>query len=114
MATAAVLVAMIFAAISVIPAAAMTDPGMPGEAIVAAQETNGDGQDVLPMVLWTMGVLAVAGVVLGTLYLLKRRVGGFPENPTWTAPITVMLASENATEETFGLEPEHASHGSDH
>jgi hypothetical protein len=31
---------------------------------------------------------------MGTLYLLKRRVGGFPEHPSWTAPISVMRSRD--------------------
>lgn len=56
------------------------------------QEADGngdDGIDVVPVAAWTLVAVVVGGIILGTFYLLKRRVGGFPENPDWVAPISI-------------------------
>jgi hypothetical protein len=60
----------------------------------AADNVTVVGQDVVPMLIWMFVGVGVSALVLGTLYLFKRRVGGFPKNPTWVAPITVMRASD--------------------
>lgn len=49
---------------------------------------------VEPMVIWMAVGVAVSAVLLGTLYLFKRRIGAFPKNPAWTAPITIMRSSD--------------------
>ena len=49
--------------------------------------------------IWSIVAVAGGAIVGGTLYLLKRQVGGFPANPDWVAPITIMPAEENAVEE---------------
>lgn len=69
---------------------------------------------VEPVILWSLTGIAAGAVVLGMLYLLKRRIGGFPENPPWVAPIFITPSSDNPTEETFGAAPDHDSHGSGH
>jgi hypothetical protein len=51
-------------------------------------------RDVLPTVLWMLAAVAVFALVLGTLYLFKRRVGGFPRNPTWVPPISIMRSAD--------------------
>lgn len=58
--------------------------------------TQGDGsdQDVIPRVKWMLAGIFVGGYALSMLYLLKRRLGGFPENPSWVAPITIMPSSQ--------------------
>lgn len=110
------LVAMMVAVVGVLPAAAASDPVGAAEVAAIAQEQGANGgTDVWTVVTWTLAAIVGSGLVLGVLYLLKRRVGGFPENPTWVAPITIMPAGENATEETFGLEADHhGGHGDDH
>lgn len=50
--------------------------------------------DVVPRVTWMLVGVAASAVVLSVLYLLKKRVGGFPKNPTWVAPITIMPSSQ--------------------
>lgn len=57
----------------------------------AQQDSQGD---VVPRVVWMLGGVAASAVVMGLLYLFKRRVGGFPKNPAWVAPITIMPSSE--------------------
>ncbi len=105
--TAITLLAVFLAIVGMVPAAAaMTDPATATGVAEAAQETNDNESSVWPMVTWSLVVIGAFCLLLGILYLFKRRIGGFPENPSWTAPITVMPASENPTEETFGLEPD--------
>lgn len=76
--------------------------------------TNDEARPVEPMLLWSLAGIGIGGVGLTVLYLLKRRVGGFPQNPDWVAPITIMQSKDNATEETFGGVSSHDSHGSHH
>jgi len=76
--------------------------------------TGDGGGDVSTRVIWTIVGVAGGAVIFGTLYLLKRRVGGFPENPTWVAPITIMPSRENADETTWGEGDTAGSHGSHH
>lgn len=76
--------------------------------------TDDEGRPVEPMLLWSLAGIGIGGVALTVLYLLKRRVGGFPENPDWVAPITIMKSQDNATEETFGGVSDHDAHGAHH
>ena len=55
---------------------------------------QGSDQDVIPRVKWTLAGIFVGGYALSMLYLLKRRLGGFPENPSWVAPITIMPSKD--------------------
>lgn len=57
--------------------------------------TGGTGRDILPPVLWMLSGVGASAVLLSIFYLLKRRIGGFPANPAWVAPITIMLSSES-------------------
>ncbi len=63
---------------------------------------SGAGGDNTKILLWSISGVAAGGVVMGTLYLLKRRVGAFPKNPTWVAPISIMESKTFADEGTFG------------
>ena len=79
-----------------------------------AQEVASEaGRDVVVPLVWSIvGVLLFCGA-LGVLYLLKRELGGFIPRPgAWTAPISVMPASTNPTEESDY--PEHAGDGHGH
>lgn len=64
-----------------------------GAASAAQLDPQGGSQDV-EKVVWTVAGVVVASLAMGILYLFKRRVGGFPKNPSWVAPISVMPASE--------------------
>ena len=80
----------------------LAGPG-PRDIPSAAQEGgNGSVVDVVPGAVWTVVGVAVGGLVLGIFYLLKRRVGGFPQNPDWVAPITIMPSKELPQEGDFG------------
>jgi len=74
-----------------------------------AQEHGGpassDGphwSDVKEVAIWSMVGVGAGAIVLGVLYTLKRKVGGFPENPTWIAPITIMPSRELPGDEDDG------------
>lgn len=62
---------------------------------VEGSPTGGNGRDILPPVVWMLCGVAASAVLLSIFYLLKRRIGGFPANPAWVAPITIMLSSES-------------------
>ncbi len=64
-----------------------------------------------PMVLWSVAAIAGGGLLLSVFYLLKRKVGGFPEHPAWVAPITIMPSKNFADEGTFG--PGDSGHAAD-
>jgi hypothetical protein len=53
-----------------------------------------DWGEVREVTIWSLVSIAGGGALLGVLYLFKRKIGAFPENPTWVAPITIMPASE--------------------
>ena len=63
------------------------------------QVADSNQRAVEPALLWTVASVVGVSLVAGSLYLLKRRVGAFPSNPDWVAPISVMPAGENASEE---------------
>lgn len=68
----------------------------------AATATSG-GVDVLPAVLWSLAGVAIFAIVMGVFYLFKRQVGGFPENPEWVAPISIMRSRDlPAEDDTHG------------
>jgi len=54
----------------------------------------GSGTDVVDPALWSIAGIAAGAVVLGLLYFVKRRAGGFPANPSWVAPITIMRSRD--------------------
>ena len=63
---------------------------------------GGSGVDVVPVALWTAVGVVAGAVVFATFYTLKRRVGGFPTNPAWVAPITIMRSQDLPGEGDFG------------
>jgi tellurite resistance protein TehA-like permease len=73
-------------------------------------ETSG-GTDVSTTVIWSLIGVGIFSLALAILYLLKRQVGGFPENPSWVAPISIQRASELPSEpDAHG----HDGHGDSH
>ena len=80
----------------------------------AADDGESSGQDVNPVLLWSIASVAAGVVVMGTLYLLKRQVGGFPANPAWVAPITIMHSRDNATDATWGAGDDGHGHADAH
>src|SRR5674476_424864 len=78
-------VAVAAAMLAVFPAVANAAPN---------SQVGGSERAVEPMLIWMAAGVAVSAVLLGALYLFKRRIGAFPKNPTWTAPITIMRSSD--------------------
>lgn len=60
--------------------------------------------DVKEVAIWSMVGIGAGVVVLGVLYLFKRKIGAFPENPSWVAPITIMPASQLPGDDNQGHE----------
>jgi hypothetical protein len=86
----------------------MTAPALlalAGAGVASAQEAESQGgpQDV-EKVVWTVVGVALTSLVLGISYLFKRRIGAFPKNPTWVAPISVMPAGDLPDEAAAGHE----------
>lgn len=86
----------------------------PSSPAVRAQEGQAAEHRVEPVLLWTAVGVAIGGLALGVLYLLKRQVGGFPEHPSWVAPITIMpsreLPGDTDSHEATAPGDEHAAH----
>ncbi|MFQ5381007.1 MAG: hypothetical protein ACE5EF_05215 [Dehalococcoidia bacterium] len=77
-------------------AAASTLPVDSGQSVRIVLEENasaGGGIDLSLHVLWTIAGAIIGSVIMAYLYLLKRGVGGFPENPEWVAPISIEPSS---------------------
>lgn len=91
-----------------------------------AQEHGGEGStstsssphwsDVQKVAVWSMVGVAGGAVILGVLYTLKRKIGGFPANPSWVAPITIMPSSQLPGDDNSGHEAPagHDSHAPAH
>lgn len=73
--------------------------------------------DVREVTIWALVSIAGGAIVLGVLYLFKRKIGGFPENPAWVAPISIMPSRELPGDDgnAFGqAEADHGSHAPAH
>lgn len=106
----ALVSALAFAALGAIAPAAAD-----GEGAQSVTQAGGNGTDILPVTLWSLAGVAAGAVVMGTLYLLKRRVGGFPQNPSWTAPISVMRSRDLPGDgDANGHGSPHDAHGGGH
>jgi len=78
-----------------------------------AQSSDSSGVDVVPGATWMFVGIVVSALGLGILYLFKRRVGGFPKNPAWVAPISIERSESFAKEGDFGdVAP--GAHGAHH
>jgi hypothetical protein len=74
-------------------------------------QSGGSEVDVVSTVLWSLAGAAIFAVGLGVLYLLKRQVGGFPENPEWVAPISIMRSRDlPADDDSHGHGDPHGGH----
>jgi hypothetical protein len=80
------VVAAFAAALAALPAASAFAQG-------STAGTNSNS-DVVPTLVWMALGVAGFGVVLTMCYFLKRRVGGFPKNPIWVAPISIRPSSD--------------------
>jgi hypothetical protein len=70
-----------------------------------------DWDDARSMTAWSIVGIGTFSAILGVFYLFKRKVGGFPEHPSWVAPISIMPASELPGDDGDGHAPAHDSHG---
>ncbi|HEY4670197.1 MAG TPA: hypothetical protein VIH05_10525 [Tepidiformaceae bacterium] len=98
---------------TVLPATVPAAPLAPvatgsGDVATAQEEPHGEEQSI-PLsdraktaLVWAIIGIAVMAGVGGVLYRVKRKIGGFPENPSWVAPITVMPSRELPDEGDFG------------
>lgn len=89
---------------SAVPALAQDHGGEP-------TSSGGGGTDVWEVATWSLVGVAIFCLALGILYLFKRQVGGFPENPSWVAPISIQRSRDLPSEpDTHG----HDDHGDSH
>jgi hypothetical protein len=103
----AVLLAVVTAALSASTWALALETGHPADGAserrAAAQEQPADeGQDVRDPVLWSIGGVVIGALAGGVLYFIKRGLGGFPKNPSWQAPISIMRSRDLPDEGDFG------------
>ena len=94
-----VLMASAFAAAAIaLPAAAAERAregmGAVGANSVVMQVGSNPDNDIKTTVIWMFVGISLAAVTLGVFYLFKRRIGAFPKNPTWVAPITIMRSED--------------------
>ncbi len=104
-----------------VPAAPLAPVGSgAGDVVTALEEPHGEEQSIplsdrakTALVWAVIGIAGLAGIG-GILYRVKRKLGGFPENPSWVAPITVMRSRDLPDEGDFGdqvpSEQAHAEH----
>lgn len=121
-AKAALVVVALFLLAAMPLAASAHDEAAPGldVAVDAQAEGHEDGEgagattdrsaSLDGVAIWTMAALGIFAVVLAVFYFFKRQVGGFPENPAWVAPITIMASKDFADEGDYG-EAAPAAHG---
>ena len=74
----------------------------------------GSARPVERILLWSVTGVGLGALGLTTLYLLKRRIGGFPSNPAWVAPITIMPSRTFADESTFSSVESEVHHSPGH
>ena len=100
------------------PAFAASSPVTPLGMLATGAEgpaTGADsGTEVEPVAIWSFVVVLLASAAGGVFYLLKKRMGGFPANPAWTAPIEIMRSSTFPDENTYGDVPAEHGHGGHH
>ncbi|MCC6388320.1 MAG: hypothetical protein IT302_13180 [Dehalococcoidia bacterium] len=103
---AVVVLAALFALAVAVPAAAQDH----GPAPTGGEGDTGSEHDVVPVLVWSAVGIVAGGIVLSGLYLFKRRIGGFPANPSWVAPITIMPSKDFPTEGSYGDVPAGGHH----
>ena len=82
-------------------------PAQEGEPVEAVPKSDAWGE----VVIWSIVGLGIFAAIGGVLYYFKRQVGGFPENPSWVAPITIMESKDFPDEGDFGEPaPSHGVH----
>ena len=96
--------------------AASSSAGSSANAAIREEEplSAGTGAEIEPVAIWSFIVVLLACGAGGVFYLLKKRMGGFPANPAWTAPIEIMRSSTFPDENTYGDAPADHGHGGYH
>jgi hypothetical protein len=89
------------AAVSPVLAGTLASPSAAPAAAYQEGEEE-DENDVVPVAVWTTVGVVAGAVVFGVLYLFKRRIGGFPKNPSWVAPISIERSETFPDEGDFG------------
>lgn len=75
-------------------------------------EATGGGTDVWEVATWSLIGVGIFCLALGILYLFKRQVGGFPENPSWVAPISIQRSRDLPSEpDAHGADDHGDGHG---
>ncbi len=108
--------------LSLLVAVVLSVAVMPTTAAFAQEHGGGESatsnspkwSDVKEVATWSIVGVATGAVVLGVFYTLKRKVGGFPENPTWVAPITIMQSKDFLSEDNMPDAGGHDSHAPAH
>jgi hypothetical protein len=97
-------------------ASAIADDSVGNTAHVVAAQEEGPSEDSPgepwgEVVIWSIVALGIFAAIGGALHYFKRQVGGFPENPGWVAPITIMQSKDFPDEGDFGDQvPSHQAH----
>ncbi|GAB4329549.1 MAG: hypothetical protein Kow0010_13990 [Dehalococcoidia bacterium] len=101
------IVAALLAGGAAMPAVASSAPADPAPIVRewhSRQSADDSGPSTEETVIWAVIGVGLTAATLGTLYLLKRQLGGFPEHPTWVAPISIIRSSDLPDETTFADE----------
>jgi len=102
----------LFARLTIVSALCLTT--LAAAAPAMAQEaggTSGGGTDVWEVAIWSLIGVGIMCLALGILYLFKKQMGGFPEHPSWVAPISITRSRDLPSEpDTHG----HDDHGDGH
>ena len=77
----------------------------------AAPSSNSNWDEAQDVTIWSIAAIAGVAALLGVFYLFKRKVGGFPANPAWVAPIMIRPASDLPGDDD---EPHGHGHGEGH
>jgi hypothetical protein len=101
--------ALVISATMLWPMAAFADEGG-----APASDSGSQWSDVKDVAIWSMVGVAGGCALLGILYLLKRRVGGFPEHPSWVAPISIMPAGDLPSDPDSLASDDHGAHAAAH
>lgn len=99
------IIAALVAGGTAVPAFAASAPAEPVPLVrqwIPGQSGERSGPSTEETVIWAVIGVGITAATLGTLYLLKRQLGGFPEHPTWVAPISIIRSRDLPDETTFG------------
>ena len=117
----ALLVATVFASCLVLggltpslAAASVAEPTPIVRSVLRNAREPTSGRAVERILLWSVAGVGAGALALTTLYLFKRRIGGFPSNPSWVAPITIMPSRTFADESTFSSGESDVNHSPSH